>query len=225
MIFFFTTQEYKCVEKTFVTSRWVCQHCTLSICCINPYDLNKKQNKVSSFNLPSVFQMMHRGSNKGMIACCFMSWSMSGGSNIFPIWCSIWFEYKLAGNIFRLSPFKQKAHRLSTKPVNLCVKLYHHFLKPLNCAFWKGVLHLSRPAVCFRQPVQFQSKLTFFPDAREVIMTLWPLPTKILSVHLWVKKWQMVQIWRNSPKAELRYHVREAHVTLTFDLQIYPVNS
>ncbi|CAB1440260.1 unnamed protein product [Pleuronectes platessa] len=30
-------------------------------------------------------KMMHRGSNMGMIACCFMSWSMSGGSNRFPI--------------------------------------------------------------------------------------------------------------------------------------------
>lgn len=38
----------------------VCQHCTLSICCSNPYDLNKKWDDDSSFNLPSVLRYAHK---------------------------------------------------------------------------------------------------------------------------------------------------------------------
>lgn len=53
----------------------------LSICCSNPYDLNKKCDNVLPFNLPSV---KHTGSIMAMNACSFISLSMSGGSFIFP---------------------------------------------------------------------------------------------------------------------------------------------
>lgn len=109
--FFFTTQKYNCVKNIFVTFWWVFQLCSLSICCSNPYNLNTKWDSVSFFNLPSVLRT-HTRQNMAMMACCFISLSVSGGTYSHMICHMVWIwinrEYLL------IFPFIQEAHSVST---------------------------------------------------------------------------------------------------------------
>lgn len=111
IFFFFTTQKYNCVKNIFVTFWWVFQLCSLSICCSNPYNLNKKWDSVSSFSLPSVLRT-HTRQNMAMMACCFISLSVSGGTYSHMICHMVWIwinrEYLL------IFPFIQEAHSVST---------------------------------------------------------------------------------------------------------------
>lgn len=152
--FFYNPKIQMCVGNIFVTSWWVFQHCTLSICCSNPYYLNKKWDTVSSFNLPSVLRYCTQ-------EVTWQWWCVA----LYPCQCQVAVTYShmichmvwiwISRGYLLVFPFKQQSDRSLLPVYSLSVKgndylqrpCFSEILEKLFFSSWRWSIFQFTPCV------------------------------------------------------------------------------